>query len=34
MLADVVFLPAYPELGDRELARLGAAVEAGITAGR
>jgi perosamine synthetase len=24
MLADVVFLPAYPELGDRELERLGA----------
>jgi dTDP-4-amino-4,6-dideoxygalactose transaminase len=26
LLADTVFLPAYPELGDRELARLGAAV--------
>lgn len=26
LMAEVVFLPAYPELGDRELARLGAAV--------
>jgi perosamine synthetase len=28
MLAGVVFLPAYPELGDRELARLGQAAAA------
>jgi perosamine synthetase len=30
MLSEIVFLPAYPELGEDELARLLAAVEAGV----
>jgi perosamine synthetase len=30
MMAGIVFLPAYPELGDRELARLASAVAEGV----